>query len=228
MDIRKLVSYNFKGFLAVSEAKRLYDLAKEASRLGPCLEIGSYCGKSTAYLGMGCKEQRSILFSIDHHRGSEEQQPGEEYFDPDLLDTETGLIDTFRIFRKTITDLSLTETVVPIISHSDITARHWRTPLSLVFIDGGHSFDTAFRDYSCWSSFILPGGYLVIHDIFPDPAEGGQAPHCIYRLALASGLFEELPRIDTLGVLKRITPGTLSKTAETAWEKIDQVNSEHC
>ncbi len=219
MTISDLSTYDFKGFLAESEARRLYTLAKEASRLGPCLEIGSYCGKSTAYLGMGCRENGAILFSIDHHRGSEEQQPGEEYFDPDLLDAETGLIDTFRIFRNTITDLALTDTVIPIVAHSDTTARHWRTPLSLVFIDGGHSFDAAFRDYSCWSPFILPGGYLVIHDIFPDPANGGQAPYCIYQLALASGLFEELPRLDTLGVLKRISHGILSKTAEDIWKK---------
>jgi len=219
MTINDLSTYDFKGFLAESEARRLYALAKEASHLGPCLEIGSYCGKSTAYLGMGCRENGTILFSIDHHRGSEEQQPGEEYFDPDLLDAETGMIDTFRIFRHTITDLALTDTVVPIVAHSDTTARHWRTPLSLVFIDGGHSFDAAFRDYSCWSPFILPGGYLVLHDIFPDPADGGQAPYCIYQLALASGLFEELPRVDTLGVLQRISPGTLSKRAEDIWKK---------
>jgi len=220
MSIEDLATYDFKGFLAESEARRLYELAKEASRRGPCLEIGSYCGKSTAYLGMGCKENNSVLFSIDHHRGSEEQQPGEEYFDPDLLDAETGLVDTFKIFRKTIADLALTDTVVPIVAHSDTTARHWKTPLSLVFIDGGHSFEAAFRDYSCWSPFIVPGGYLAVHDIFPDPADGGQAPYCIYRLAVASALFEEFHRVGTLGILKRINHGALSKKAEDVWMKI--------
>ncbi len=220
MDISKLSGYRMKGFLADAEAGCLYESAKEASRLGPCLEIGSYCGKSTAYLAMGCKENGSVLFSIDHHRGSEEQQPGEEYFDPDLLDAETGRIDTFKIFRKTVEDLALRDTVVPIVAPSVTVARQWKTPLALVFIDGGHSYEAAFRDYSAWSPFLVPGGYLLIHDIFPDPACGGQAPYCIYRLAVDSGLFEELPMVETLGILKRLEPGRLSKRAEGAWKEI--------
>lgn len=187
----------------MDEAMRLYELAKEASLIGPCLEIGSYCGKAASYIGMGCKEKGGILFSVDHHRGSEEQQPGEEHFDSDLLDKETGMIDTFRIFRKTISDLGLEDTVIPIVAKSGVVAGPWATPLGMVFIDGGHTFETAIVDYHCWAHHILPGGFLAIHDIFPDPSKGGQAPRHIYNLALDSGLFAELPMIDTLGVLKR-------------------------
>jgi predicted O-methyltransferase YrrM len=193
MDIEKLKSTTLKGFLADDEAFRLYDLAREVSKHGPCLEIGSYCGKSSAYLGMGCKENGSILFSIDHHRGSEEQQPGQEYFDLELLDEKTGLIDTFRIFRKVLGDLELEDTVVPIVAPSSLVAKFWTTPLSLIFIDGGHTFDAAFNDYIAWSNHLSPGGYLVIHDIFPDPMKGGQAPYSIYQLALSSGLYAAAP-----------------------------------
>jgi predicted O-methyltransferase YrrM len=203
MNIEDLKSYPFKGFIDELEALRLYELAREASRLGPCLEIGSYCGRSAAYLSMGCRENGSVLYSIDHHRGSEEQQPGQEYFDPDLVDPQTGLIDTFPMFRKTIADLGLEDTVIPIIAKSAVVARNWFTPLSLVFIDGGHTYEAAFADYNGWVSHIMPGGFLVIHDIFPDPAAGGQAPHTIYNLAVASGLFAELPVVMTLGVLRR-------------------------
>jgi len=219
MGIEALQSRHFKGFLPDEEAFRLYELAKEATKFGPCLEIGSYCGKSSAYLGMGCKENGSILFAIDHHRGSEEQQPGEEYFDPELLDKETGLIDTFRIFRKTISDLSLEDTVVPIVARSAVVARLWSTPLSLVFIDGGHTFEAAFNDYSSWSPHLIPGGFLAIHDIFPDPTKGGQAPYCIYNLALSSGLFEELPMINTLGILKRSPCGQKTEKAIKIWHE---------
>jgi len=125
-----------KGFLDEAEAGRLYDLALEASRSAPCLEIGSYCGKSSVYLGCACRENGAIFFSVDHHTGSEEQQPGQEYFDPELLDKETGKIDTFRLFRKTIEDFDLQDTVVPIIGRSDIIGRAWKTPLGLVFVDG--------------------------------------------------------------------------------------------
>jgi predicted O-methyltransferase YrrM len=192
-----------KGFLNEEEGLFLYQTAKEAGRLGPCLEIGSYCGKSAIYLGLGCKAHQGVLFSIDHHRGSEEQQPGEEYFDSELLDPVSGRIDTFPFFRRTIEKAGLEETIVPIICESALAARGWSTPLSLVFIDGGHSFESAWQDYQNWAKHLLPGGYLLIHDIFEDPKKGGQAPFRVYQMALASGLFLELPRVKTLGVLKR-------------------------
>jgi hypothetical protein len=220
MNIEDLKTYPFKGFMDEEEALRLYELAREASRFGPCLEIGSYCGRSAAYLGLGCRENGGVLYSIDHHRGSEEQQPGQEYFDPDLVDPHTGLIDTFPLFLKTITNLGLEGTVIPLVSSSTIIAGTWATPLSLVFIDGGHTFEAAFTDYSGWVSHIMPGGFLVIHDIFPDPAEGGQAPYCIYRMALASGLFTELPLVKTLGVLKRAGCGEITVAAGQRWKEM--------
>lgn len=192
-----------KGFLDPEEGRALYEIALEASRMGPCLEIGSYCGKSAVYLGSACRENGSILFSIDHHRGSEEQQPGEEYFDPGLFDFKTFTMDTLPLFRRTLSRARLDETVVPIVSRSDVTARQWSTPLSLVFIDGGHAFETARMDYECWSDHILPGGYLLIHDIFENPEDGGQAPWEVYQLAAASGKFDQRPRIKSLGVLRR-------------------------
>ncbi len=194
---------SIKGFLDETEGRHLYDRAREASRLGPCLEIGSYCGKSAAYLGSGCKENGGVLFSIDHHRGSEEQQPGEEYFDPDLLDGETGRIDTYPFFRKTLSLLSLEDIVIPIISISALVAATWRTPLSLVFIDGSHTFESALTDYKAWSPHLMPGGLLLIHDIFPDPSKGGQAPYKVYRIALGSGQYIEEEMVRTLGVLKK-------------------------
>ena len=199
----ELLIKDIKGFIAREEALRLYEVAREASIIGPCLEIGSYCGKTASYIGMGCRVNGGTLFSIDHHRGSEEQQPGEEYFDPDLLDEETGLIDTFRIFRKTLSDLGLEDTVIPIVARSEVVARSWTTPLGMVFIDGGHTFEAALTDYNCWTPHILSGGFLAIHDIFPDTSKGGQAPRHIYNLALTSGLFTKLPMISTLGILKR-------------------------
>ncbi len=202
LDI-KLVN-STKGFLDADEGRCLYETALQAGRLGPCLEIGSYCGKSTLYLGAACKQSNSILFSIDHHRGSEEQQPGEEYFDPALFDPHSGQIDTFREFRKTIDSAGLESTVVPIVCRSEVAARRWATPLSLVFIDGGHALETVFTDYSAWAEHIMPGGYLMVHDILPDPAKGGQAPFEMYNRAVASGLFQEITMVKTLGVLKRV------------------------
>ncbi len=166
MELDEKLLKDVKGFLDTREGRSLYQFALKASRLGPCLEIGSYCGKATIYLGTACRENNSILFSIDHHRGSEEQQSGEEYFDPELFDTRTGRVDTFEEFRKTLEIFELEDTVVPIVSKSEVAARLWATPLSLVFIDGGHTFEAAFTDYNAWFGHIIPHGYLLIHDIF--------------------------------------------------------------
>lgn len=193
-----------KGFLAEDEAQALYEQALNMSARGPILEIGSYCGKSTIYIGTACKQSNGILFALDHHRGSEEHQLGEEYHDGDLYDASIGLMDSFKEFRRNIRAAKLEETVVPIVASSALAARSWNTSLSMVFIDGGHSMEAAMADYRSWAGHIIPGGVLAIHDLFPAPNEGGQAPITIYRLAIASGLFEEIEVVNTLGLLRRV------------------------
>jgi predicted O-methyltransferase YrrM len=192
-----------RGFLEPEEGEHLYRLSLEAARRGPCLEIGSYCGKSTIYLGAACREAGQVLFAVDHHRGSEEQQPGEEYFDPALFDPAAGRIDTFPHFRATLAAADLEDTVVPIVCRSELAARAWKTPLSLVFIDGGHALETVAADYRLWSAQLMPAGLLVIHDVFPDPAQGGQAPYQVYMEALAGGRLAEHSFVRSLGVLMR-------------------------
>ncbi len=203
VNIEPEIVESVKGFLDPEEGRALYDLALDASKRGPCLEIGSYCGKSALYLGAACKENQTVLFSIDHHKGSEEQQPGEGYFDPELFNFKSFEMDTLPFFRTAIEKAGLTESVIPMVCRSDVAARSWATPLSLVFIDGGHAYDTVYTDYNCWASHVMPGGFLLIHDIFKNPEQGGQAPFEIYKLAQASGLFKALPMVKTLGVLQR-------------------------
>jgi predicted O-methyltransferase YrrM len=203
VEIDALKIKNVKGFLDADEAARLYELALEACAYGPCLEIGSYCGKSAVYLGSACKQRRAVLFSVDHHLGSEEQQPGQEYFDPELFDTSTGRIDTLRFFRQTLREFDLQDTVVPVIGSSEIVGNAWQTPLGLLFIDGSHAYESALKDYRIWAKHLLPGGYLVFHDIFPHPADGGQAPYRVYQQAVSSGDFEVFPLFKSLGVLKK-------------------------
>lgn len=193
-----------KGFLAAEEGAALYQAAIATAPLGPCLEVGSYCGKSTVYLGAACQKNNNVVYAIDHHRGSEEHQLGEEYHDGELYDNSVGLMDTFKEFRKVMRSANLEDTVIPIVSSSTTAARRWSTPLGMVFIDGGHSMEAAMADYRAWASHVAVDGILAIHDIFPNPEEGGQAPYTIWKLAKASGLFEELPTVNTLGMFKRI------------------------
>ncbi len=203
MNIDKRKIDKVKGFLDAREAQKLYLLALEAGKKGPCLEIGSYCGKSSVYLGTACRKNSTVLFSIDHHTGSEEQQPEQEYFDPDLFDKETGKVDTLKHFRKTISDFDLDDVVIPIVGHSAVIGGAWQTPLSLIFIDGSHAYESVLSDYNVWAKNLIPGGYLLFHDIFSDPGKGGQAPYLVYRKAVESGLYIEMPMCESLGILIR-------------------------
>ncbi|MCO4830248.1 MAG: class I SAM-dependent methyltransferase [Gammaproteobacteria bacterium] len=192
-----------KGFMDPDEGQALYESACSVAALGPCLEIGSYCGKSTVYLGAACQEGQNSLFAIDHHRGSEEHQVGEAYHDAELYDAKTGLFDSFPVFRSNILAAQLEDTVIPIVAASQVAGRNWQTPLGLLFIDGGHSSQAATIDYEVWSPWVVPGGLLLIHDIFPDPKDGGRPPFEIYQMALASGKFELIRMVKTLGILRR-------------------------
>ena len=193
-----------KGFLDPIEGEALYLYAKQYVRNDPCLEIGSYCGKSSVYLGSAVKENDQKLYSIDHHKGSEEQQPGEEYFDSDLINAEGNGIDTLPFFLETIEKSKLDKFVIPIVSTSEEAYQDCTLNFDMVFIDGGHSEKAAQKDYELWSQRITKGGLLAIHDVFPNPEDGGRPPYNIYRRALESGNFKKLEMIKTLGLLKKV------------------------
>lgn len=191
-----------KGFLQHSEGLALYQAVLDLAGRAPCLEIGSYCGKSSLYLGSACKYTRTVLFALDHHQGSEEHQLGEQYHDPSLYNSHTQSMDSFQEFRINIQSAQLDNSVIPIVATSAMVAQYWTTPLSLVFIDGGHSEEAALNDYQGWQQHVLPQGILAIHDIFEDPAEGGQAPYKIMQRALQSGQFILYQQVESLVLLR--------------------------
>ena len=194
-----------KGFMPSGEGLALHAAAVEAGRLGlPLLEVGTYCGRSTILLADAAREAGVTAITVDHHRGSEEQQPGWEYHDPSTVDPEIGLMDTLPTFRRTLHRAGLEEHVVALVGRSPQIAAFWGTPLGLVFIDGGHTDEHASGDYEGWAPHVAEGGLLVIHDVFPDPADGGQAPYHIYLEAIHSGLFVEESVTGSLRVLRRV------------------------
>ena len=199
-----ITDHAIKGFLADDEGNALFELALDVADIGPCLEIGSYCGKSTVYLGSACKQTGNILYAIDHHRGSEEHQFGEEYHDSDLYNVDTQLFDSFPTFRKTLDQAELNEHVIPIVTASSVAQKHWNTPLGMVFIDGGHSHAMALSDCTGWAKHIVTGGFLAVHDIFEQPEDGGQGPYLALQAVLATGKFRLLKQVNSLGILQRI------------------------
>ena len=195
-----------RGFMPEDEGLLLHRVARDRLPHGPVLEIGTYCGKSAIYLGAAAREvggPQAVVFTVDHHRGSEENQAGWEHHDPSLVDPATGLMDTLPVFRATLARAGLEDRVVAIVGRSTTVSAHWRTPLSMVFIDGGHAEEHAQADYTGWAHWLVRDGLLVIHDVFPDPADGGQPPYHVYLRALASGAFTEVERLGSVRVLRR-------------------------
>ncbi|MCU1358053.1 MAG: hypothetical protein JWM89_3471 [Acidimicrobiales bacterium] len=194
-----------RGFMPTDEGDALWDAALEAAAAvpgSPLLEVGSYCGKSSVWLGGAARAAGTILFALDHHRGSEENQAGWDHHEPDLVDDEIGRMDTLPIFRRTVYDAGLEGSVVALVGDSPTVGAHWTTPLALLFIDGGHGHDPAHRDYELWTPHVAPGGTLCIHDVFPDPADGGRPPYEIYLRALDDG-FVDRRAVGSLRVLTR-------------------------
>ena len=191
-----------KGFIDHNEGICLYNYALNSSKKGPILEIGSYCGKSTIYIATAAKKYSGCVYSVDHHTGSEENQVGWEYHDIELFDEETGRINSFPEFMRNLRKANLLDTVVPIVSDSSLVSRYWKIPLSMVFIDGGHTMEAAFNDFNNWKDKIIKGGILAIHDVFPNPNDGGRPPYEIYRKALSEENFKEVEAVKSLRVLE--------------------------
>ncbi|MGW3362085.1 class I SAM-dependent methyltransferase [Streptosporangium canum] len=196
-----------KGFMPHAEGLALFETAVEYGPRGPICEIGTYCGKSAVYLGAAARQAGSVVFTVDHHRGSEEIQPGWAHHDPTLVDHRFGKMDSLPTFRATIASAGLEDEVIAVVGRSERVAGLWRTPLAMLFIDGGHSEEPVTKDYEGWAPHVIQGGALVFHDIYPDPAAGGQAPYRVYRRVLASGAFKEVRQEGSLRVLERIGPG---------------------
>lgn len=190
------------------EGDALYEAACAAGSACPgavFLEVGSYCGRSTVWLGAAARRSGTVVFAVDHHYGSEENQAGWEWHDTSLVDPESGRLDTLPHFRRTIRRAGLDDVVIAVVGESPTVARAWRTPLSFLFIDGGHGVEPARLDYELWTPHVALGGTLAIHDVFPDPADGGRPPYeQIYLPAVSSGRFTEVSVTGSLRVLRRV------------------------
>jgi predicted O-methyltransferase YrrM len=191
-----------KGFMPPDEGLALYEAALRGAALGPLLEIGTYCGKSAVYLGAAARDRGTVVYTIDHHRGSEEMQAAWEHHDREVVDPATGQMNSFPFFQRTMDEAGLTDVVIAVVGDSATIARHWTTPLGFVFIDGAHSDEPATADYEGWTPKLVAGGVLAIHDVFPDPSEGGQGPFRMYERAKRDS-FIDAGATGSLRILRR-------------------------
>ncbi len=200
-QVERAVAAATKGFLPDDEAEALHAAALAAD--GPFLEVGSYCGRSAVWLGAAARARDTVLFAVDHHRGSEENQAGWEWHDPEVVDPATGRMDTLPFLRRTLAVAGLEDAVVPVVGPSATIGRAWATPLGFLFIDGGHGEAVVLADEAAWLPHVRVGGSLAIHDVFADPAAGGRPPYDLYRRCLDSGPWEDVSATGSLRVVRR-------------------------
>ena len=193
---------SIKGFLDLNEGIALYEEVKRVSENNFCVEIGSYCGKSTCFIGQACKENKSKLITIDHHKGSEEQQLGELYFDAEVYDEKLGRVNTLPLLEKNLAKFNLEDVVKPLVMDSISASKIVENNADLIFIDGSHTFESAESDYELWKNKIKKGGTLAIHDVYDSEDEGGQAPNKIFKQSLNEG-FNFMKRVKSLVLLQK-------------------------
>tara|TARA_B100000424_G_scaffold52936_1_gene37912 strand:+ start:1068 stop:1673 length:606 start_codon:yes stop_codon:yes gene_type:complete len=193
---------SIKGFLDLNEGIALYEEVKRVSENNFCVEIGSYCGKSTCFIGQACKENKSKLITIDHHKGSEEQQLGELYFDAEVYDEKLGRVNTLPLLEKNLAKFDLEDVVKPLVMDSISASKIVENNADLIFIDGSHTFESAESDYELWKNKIKKGGTLAIHDVYDSEDEGGQAPNKIFKQSLNEG-FNFMKRVKSLVLLHK-------------------------
>ena len=193
---------SIKGFLDLNEGIALYEEVKRVSENNFCVEIGSYCGKSTCFIGQACKENKSKLITIDHHKGSEEQQLGELYFDAEVYDEKLGRVNTLPLLEKNLAKFDLEDVVKPLVMDSISASKIVENNADLIFIDGSHTFESAESDYELWKNKIKKGGTLAIHDVYDSEDEGGQAPNKIFKQSLNEG-FNIMKRVKSLVLLQK-------------------------
>ncbi len=191
-----------KGFLPEDEADALRAAAHRAGP-GVWLEVGTYCGKSTVHLAVVAREVGARLITLDHHRGSEENQPGWEWHDTALVDPHAGRLDTLPHVRRTLFDAGVEEAVNLVVGTTQQVARWWTTPLSFLFLDGNHTEEVAQHDYAAFAPHVVRNGLLAVHDVFPDPRDGGQPPWHVVQRAESAGAFEPVSITGSLRVLRR-------------------------
>ncbi|TWP36084.1 class I SAM-dependent methyltransferase [Leekyejoonella antrihumi] len=190
------------GFMPVDEGEALHEAALRANP-GTWLEIGTYCGKSTLLLGDAARRVGAQLVTVDHHHGSEENQPGWEWHDESLVDDRTGKLDTLPRFRPVLDELE--DCCSAVVARTEVVAQWWSSPIELLFLDGNHTEPIALHDYRSFARHLTPGALLIVHDVFPNPDDGGQAPWHVVESAMHSGGFGQVSVHGSLRVLRRLS-----------------------
>lgn len=168
-------------------------LTKYASTcVGPWVEIGSYCGRSTVALGKEAQRHGHVVFAVDPHRGNPEMDAGEACHHPDVWAREHGSLS---VLIDHIRKHGLEGTVVPVVGAGQAFAETGIRP-GFVFIDADHSYAGCKQDFNTWAELLDPSGVLAMHDTTD------VGPGRVRDEALAAG-WHLVEQVESLAILTR-------------------------
>ena len=212
-----------RGFMPDDEGEALYEAALPCrggrgapERSPPSWRSAPGAGSRRCTSVPPPRPRERSLFSIDHHHGSEENQPGWDHHDPELVDPDTGRIDTLPFWRRTIAAPGSVPSVVGIVGDSPTIAARWRPRSTSASSTAATARSRPGPTTGAGRRTWRVGGWLAIHDVFPDPADGGRPPYELWRAALDSGEFVEDGECGSLRVLRRGRPPRRPGTAQPA------------
>lgn len=183
-----------EGWLTDREGQTLYNLAKNCKGEGVIVEIGSWKGKSTIWIGNGSKNGNSVLiYAIDPHTGSLEHQK------------ENNFVKTFEDFKKNIKNAKVDDIIVPIVKTSKDAAKTFNKKVEFIFIDGAHEYNSVKLDFDMWVPKVLNGGIIAFHD-----TTGWDGPKkLVADYVFKSKYFRNVKLVDGITFAQKIKQNTL-------------------
>lgn len=194
LEIDELLK-NVDGWLGRAEGRLLYRLAGEADPAGTIVEIGSWHGRSTIWLAAGAVTGRGApVVAVDPHTGTHLRSDG---------------ASTEPVLRENLARAGLANQVEIVVATSEVAAADWSRPISLLWIDGDHSYESALRDFQLWEPHLLPDAVVALHDTFVTTG-----PERVVReLLVASGRFTSFMHAETTTAARRCGSLTLRGAA---------------
>jgi MMP 1-O-methyltransferase len=183
-----------EGFLSDSEGETLYNLAKNCKGNGVIVEIGSWKGKSTIWLGSGSKAGNKVkVYAIDPHTGSSEHQK------------ESEKVWTFEEFKKNITNAKVDDIISPIVKTSEEAAKNFNEPIELIFIDGAHEYESVKLDYDLWFPKVLNDGIMAFDDTVGWEGPKQVVDDNVYK----SNHFKKVKIVDSITLAQKVKQNSL-------------------
>ncbi len=140
----------FEGLLVEGQEWWLYNTSYNQTNDAVIVEIGSFKGRSTACLALGCVGTAKRVYAIDTFNGNDSDFHQRNFFDQ---------------FQANISSLNLDRYVHPIVGLSTEAAPGWDKPIDFIFIDGSHEYNDVLADFENFYPHVKPGGIIAFHDV---------------------------------------------------------------